>query len=72
MSALAPLMSNLEMEYLVDLWTETNTTMPTVKQLRYLLYLVGGESTWWQQESMTRREVGSIIHKVRKALALPS
>lgn len=30
-----------EMEYSIAVWTETNTNMPSMRQLKYVLYLLG-------------------------------
>ena len=70
--------------YLLDLWYVTETHMPTVSQLTYLLYLIedrkGVDPSFWQRDVLTRRDVGAIINaltrlpkkKVRDSSALPT
>ena len=58
-----------EMDYLVELWTETETNMPTIKQLRYLLFLCeqkGTDTSFWQRDVLTRRDAGAIINAILK------
>lgn len=57
-----------DMDYLVDLWLHTNTVMPTVRQLNYVEYLCqvkdGADTSFWDQKMISKRQMGSIIHKL--------
>lgn len=62
--------SDNEMAYLVELWTNTEATMPSVKQLQYLLHLCdtrrGVDLSFWQRDTLTRRDIGAIINALTK------
>lgn len=63
--------TNEQMEYLIELWTTTNSLEPTVKQLILLCNLLetkegANPDTIWSREHLTRRDVGNIIHTLLK------
>lgn len=59
-----------ELELAVEMWTRVNTTEPTERQLKYLLFLSntkqGVDTSFWKEDHLDRRRVGAIINALLK------